>query len=261
MESIKLKLGKMTGKEIAQWLGISYGTYANNPSKQLTKLNFYCTYEKVRGGAIIKEIYKDIYNKRYNVLACAAYAKEVKNNSLCSVSGVSEKYDISRHTVTEARNQLYGDKPIEIDPDAHGELGYRTLCWAIKLPGLNNYRYMTAEEVNKFNALISIVYKDVEPAILAKKELILQYCIKHNLSAATYQDIIESKNMNFFQDVILRFKDETGLMAVQINDHQILPWDKEICEKRRDELLASTLADLDKYLAEHEECGDHRSVL
>ena len=44
MEKPKLKLGKMTGKEIATWLGISYGTYSNNPAKQLSKLNFYCSY-------------------------------------------------------------------------------------------------------------------------------------------------------------------------------------------------------------------------
>lgn len=73
---------------------------------------------------------------------------------------------------------------------------------------------MTDLEQEKFNGLISVVYKNIDPEILAKKELILQYCIKHNLSAATYQDIIDSKNMNFFQDVVLRFKNETGLMAV-----------------------------------------------
>ena len=46
MEKPKLKLGKMTGKEIATWLGISYGTYSNNPAKQLSKLNFYCSYDQ-----------------------------------------------------------------------------------------------------------------------------------------------------------------------------------------------------------------------
>lgn len=258
---MELRLGKMSGQEIAEWLGIKHTTYRQNPKKQLSKLDFYCSYEQVRGGVIIKEIYKKKYEKGYNRLVYAAYAKAVKENSLCSVSGLHAIYGFSRDTITKARNDLYGEKPIEIDPKAHGELGYRSLCWAIKLEGLNNYRYMTEDEEKKFNSLISIVSGSIDPKILAKKELILQYCVKHNLSAATYQDIIESKNMNFFQDVILRFKDETGLMAVQISDHQILPWDKEICEKRRDELLASTLADLDKYLAEHEECGNHRSVL
>ena len=79
----------------------------------------------------------------------------------------------------------------------------------------------------------------------------MQYCIKHNLSAATYQDIIDSKNMNFFQDVILRFRDETGLMVVNISDHQTNPWDKEASDKRKEEILKSTLEDLDRYLAMH----------
>lgn len=104
MEKPKLKLGKMTGKEIATWLGISYGTYSNNPAKQLSKLSFYCSYEQVRGGAIISEIYKEVYDKRYNRLVSAAYIKEVQNNSLCSVSGVSQKYGFSTHTVAEVRN-------------------------------------------------------------------------------------------------------------------------------------------------------------
>ena len=253
MEKPKLKLGKMTGKEIATWLGISYGTYSNNPAKQLSKLNFYCSYEQVRGGVIISEIFKEVYDKRYNRLVSAAYIKEVQNNSLCSVSGVSQKYGFSTHTVAEVRNQLYGDKPIEIDSNAQGELGYRTLCWAIKLEGPNNYRYMTDLEEEKFNGLISVVYKNIDPEILAKKELILQYCIKHNLSAATYQDIIDSKNMNFFQDVVLRFRSETGLMAVQISDHQTQPWNKEASDKRKEEILKSTLEDLDRYLATYED--------
>lgn len=252
MDKPKLKLGKMTGKEIAEWLGIKYTTYRQNPTKQLLKLRFYCSYEQVRGGAIIKDIYKDTYDKRYNQLICAAYVKAVQNNSLCSVSGLHEEYGFSRDAIAAARNQLYGDKPIEIDPDAHGELGYRSLCWAIKLNGPNNYRYMTETETEKFNSLISIVNGNIPPEILAKKELILQYCVKHNLSAATYQDIIDSKNMNFFQDVILRFRDETGLMAVNISDHQTHPWDKEASDKRKEEILKATLEDLDRYLAAYE---------
>lgn len=257
MEKQKLKLGKMTGKEIAKWLNISYGTYSNNPTKQLSKLNFYCSYEQIRGGVIIKEIYNDTYDKRYNRLVSAAYVKEVQNNSLCSVSGISAKYGFSTHTVAVARNQLYGDKPIEIDADAHGELGYRTLCWAIKLDGPNHYRYMTDDETEKFNGLISIVYGNIDSEILAKKELILQYCINHNLSAATYQDIIDSKNMNFFSDVIMRFRYETGLTVVQISDHQTQPWDKEASDKRKEEILKATLEDLDRYLAEYEAKQNH----
>lgn len=41
----KLKLGKMTGKELADWFNISYdGTYRKNPSKYILRLNGYCEY-------------------------------------------------------------------------------------------------------------------------------------------------------------------------------------------------------------------------
>ena len=43
--SLQLKEGKMTGKEIANWLNISYDyTYRRNPQKYLEKLKEYCDY-------------------------------------------------------------------------------------------------------------------------------------------------------------------------------------------------------------------------
>lgn len=38
MDKPKLKLGKMTGKEIAEWLGIKHTTYRQNPTKQFAVL-------------------------------------------------------------------------------------------------------------------------------------------------------------------------------------------------------------------------------
>ena len=38
MEKQKLKLGKMTGKEIAKWLNISYGTYSNVPMSKYAEV-------------------------------------------------------------------------------------------------------------------------------------------------------------------------------------------------------------------------------
>lgn len=59
---MKLRLGKMTGQEIAEWLSISYNsTYRNNPTKQIEKLGGYCEYKQVRGGVIIDKIYMDTY--------------------------------------------------------------------------------------------------------------------------------------------------------------------------------------------------------
>jgi hypothetical protein len=87
----KLKLGKMSGRELAEWLGISYeGTYRKNPTRHLKKLEDYCEYEQVRGGAIIKKIYVEEYDKNLRTNNDKLYVKELKQcNYLASVSGMA----------------------------------------------------------------------------------------------------------------------------------------------------------------------------
>jgi len=54
---LELKLGKMTSREVAQWMGVSYNTYKNHISKYLELLSPFCEFDVVYGGIIIKEIY------------------------------------------------------------------------------------------------------------------------------------------------------------------------------------------------------------
>ena len=61
---MELHKGKMTGVEIAEWLGISYNnTYRKNPKKYIARLEEYCIFEIIRGGVIIKEIFIKVYDK------------------------------------------------------------------------------------------------------------------------------------------------------------------------------------------------------
>lgn len=48
-QELKLILGKMTGKQLAEWFQISYTTYKNKTTKYLKKLENYCSFEKVYG--------------------------------------------------------------------------------------------------------------------------------------------------------------------------------------------------------------------
>jgi threonine synthase len=73
----KLKLGKMTGQELAEWFGVKYSTYKNRSSKYIKKLEDYCEYEQVRGGAIIKEIYVEEYDKNLKTNNDKLYIKEL----------------------------------------------------------------------------------------------------------------------------------------------------------------------------------------
>lgn len=160
---MELKLGKMSGKEIAEWLGISYNsTYSRSPDKQLEKLNDYCEFEKVRGGVIIKEIYVKEYEKDLKMRVEKEYVKELtKKNNLVSMTGMEKTTGNSRYLNTKARNHLYGDEPINKNPTAMGLLGNREMVWALKLPGDNNYRELTEEEEELLDNLITSVYSQI----------------------------------------------------------------------------------------------------
>lgn len=62
MESVKLHIGKMTSREIAAWLGISYKWYSNSKIKQLRKVEDFCRFNEYRGGIEIYEIFNTYAN-------------------------------------------------------------------------------------------------------------------------------------------------------------------------------------------------------
>lgn len=89
---IELKLGKMTGQELAEWLGIKYNTYRKDPKKYVARLAGYCTYEPVRGGAIIQSIMFPIYRGELSEKIVKDYCAEVKENQISSAVGMARKF-------------------------------------------------------------------------------------------------------------------------------------------------------------------------
>ena len=169
---MELKIGKMSSKELAQWLGISYSTYKNNIDKQLEKLTMYADFEKIYGGVNIKEIYIKEYDKNLNYKNDILFLKEIQtcNDSIATITGMTRKYedyfeDIGQRSVrrqlTESRDRLFG-KSNGLEP-SKGVMGMREYIWAIKVSEMNEYRYLTKEENELFDALIKKVYGNVEP--------------------------------------------------------------------------------------------------
>lgn len=91
---MELKIGKMTSREIAAWLGISYNTYRNDIDKYLEKITFFADFEKVYGGIMIKEVYISIYDKALIKNTDKTFLQEVSscNENLATISGVARKY-------------------------------------------------------------------------------------------------------------------------------------------------------------------------
>ena len=93
---MKLKIGKMTSKELAQWINVSYGTYTHNIDKYLSIIEDYCDFEKVYGGIVVKEIYIEEYDKSLSLKDEKIYLKEIERciaeqDGLSTIAGMSRK--------------------------------------------------------------------------------------------------------------------------------------------------------------------------
>ena len=151
---MKLKLGKMTSKELAKWFGRSYNTYKNKIDYYLDILSEYCDFEKIYGGVDIKEIYIEEYDKEIRPKAKRVYLKEVERTcGLMTLSGLSRR-SVAEGQFENSRQGYYLFKKVGYclfgDPNGlneeKGSVGSRQYVWAVKLDDLDNYRYMTDEE-------------------------------------------------------------------------------------------------------------------
>ena len=122
----ELRLGKVTNKELAEWFGAkSADNISRHKKRYLETLKEYCNFEDIRGGVLIKEIFKPFYIKNSNYQIVKEEFKETWDESgldTCSRVGAviwEHHYDelkvqqstTIKHTL-QVRNELYG-KPFE----------------------------------------------------------------------------------------------------------------------------------------------------
>lgn len=228
IEKKELHLGKMTGQELAEWFGVKHTTYKQHKKKYLDKLEMFCKFEPKYGYIEIEEIFVKAYDKKLNTKIESIYLKEVLENPLSSVTGISEKYDITVYQATKARNHMFGDKPRDLlsDDDNKREIregiaGFRENTWAIKLPGINNYRGFTREEEELLDGLIVRTYGDTPASKVKAQALLLDYCVANKMSAEQYRKILQNKDYDFFSSVIEQFKVLTGHLIVRVNRYEV----------------------------------------
>ena len=155
---MRLTLGKMTSKQLAQWFGVLPTSYSHNIPNYLSRLEDYCKFEKVYGGVIISEIYIEEYDRGLKFKDEKMYLEEIKEcvetqDGLSTLSGMVRKIERENSTLKGFRNgtmrmskagtKLFGDPTVAGKP---GKVGSREYIWAIKLNDYNGYRLMTEEE-------------------------------------------------------------------------------------------------------------------
>lgn len=58
-----LRLGFMKTQELAEWMGISYGTFRKRKKERLGELTNFCSFKEIYGGVNITQIYEYEYSK------------------------------------------------------------------------------------------------------------------------------------------------------------------------------------------------------
>lgn len=228
---MELKLGKMTSKEIAKWMDITYNTYKKNISSRLEKLKHFCKFEPCYGGVIIEEIYIPEYIKNFSH-DDKIYLEEVKatGNGISSLSGITrnlmtfnkEFENVSENTVyhrmKEAGIRTFG--PTSNEEGKCGPYGRREYLWAIKIDNYNHYRTMDADERKVYDELKHAYCSSDEVADKIEKLALLQNA-KDDGEIDKIEKVQEDIAKNFYKQVIKKFKDITGEILVRATWHDI----------------------------------------
>lgn len=229
---MELRLGKMSSKEVAAWLGVSYLSYKNNIVKHTKKLLPYCEFEVVFGGIQVSEIYESVYDKGSVRKDKELILREItlclsEQEGLASISGMARKFVklgqyssfmTARRHLTLAANELFGKTDGLI---SHGEAGNREYIWGIKVDDYNHYRMLTEKEEEIFNNLISSVYAS-EPEQIKKTALLEEALRRKEIDVDEYFNQKDKLGLNTFVDCIFKFRELTGETIVRCTKHELM---------------------------------------
>jgi hypothetical protein len=202
---MELKLGKMTTQELADWFGISYGSFRNVKKKKLEELTEFCFFEEIRGGINITAIINPVYVKNsQKIREIYEQGFEELRQPIDTVSNINEKiYDkyyeqlptlssaaSGYRYAIEVRNANYGVPFKDV-----GSLGrcYYLWCKVEKQNDQDYYIQFTEEEENIKKTLLKQYFGTDEE----KDILIAQMVDAGEISEAeAYRLTREYRNLN-----------------------------------------------------------------
>lgn len=227
-----LRCGKMSTREIAQWMNVNYSTFRNNKKQKLDDLRRFCDFEQVYGGVNILQIYNPIYQKALSSDE-KVFLEEIQNtgNGLSSVAGMSRKlirYNSDYRTLTEnnvekrmgkVNKNLFGEYE-KNSKQAFGRMGSRKYVYAIKISDFNKYRCLTDEEMDTFKHILkSICGKQIDKIM---ESMLLDEAFKNSdMTKEEYLLKRERFDLDLFPHVLKQFKKETGKTVVRIQEYQV----------------------------------------
>lgn len=241
---------KVSSSQLADWFGITYGTYRRQKKKRLEELKGFCDYEEVYGGVIIKKVYFDEYykyqddenrvlkvinDKYFNMDGQGTAYDEL--NSISGIAKVLQKqypkdygnktFGTIERRVSRVMKKCFGVITRE-NPLAQGGIGVREYVWAVKLEGDNNYRYKTREEDELFKEIIKAAYAEnakerIEEEELLKDAMRERISLGEEVSFADYEDARRRGKyyVDFKSEVLDVFKEKTSYLLVRATRYEV----------------------------------------
>ena len=215
----QLKLGKIKTKELADWFGISYGSFRVVKQQKLEELKLYCDFEEIYGGVNILKIYDNSNleyikeSKKNYELVKTSFSEEWNEDGIDTCSNVAVKiYDKHKNELTvldnttynyvrKARNELFGIPFLDA-----GELGSCVYLWCKKeqlADGTIIYTQFTDEEDKIRKDLMKkhfstdvekevFIAEMVEAGEITKEQAYDALCEMKNLNKAGYTGFLKA---------------------------------------------------------------------
>ena len=240
----RLKLGFMSGQEIADWLNIKYQTYAHKREDKLDILKDYCEFEEARGGIEITEIFiseyagplntKDvklaveyvteqqkIQNRVYPLLTGTMMAQDFVNRKEPVYMNLKPKSAAAK--AQRALRKAYGKTGFHYKspPPTPGKFGKRYWVWAIKNYELNQYVELSQEDKDAFDKAF---FKDItEEEQEQRQEGALLEDLYYNLEITEEEYLSQKKKLMIFNfpACYARFKELTGKTLVRCQEYEL----------------------------------------
>lgn len=233
---MKLKIGKMTSKELAEWMGIKYPTYRKNIKGRLEYLKHFAEFEEIYGGVIITKIYIEEFVKNisdddtfFNNEIDRCVKEQEGFASLAGIANIAKKEeeykDLSdsqiRRRMSSAGKRNYGKYG---DPIG-GMKGIREREWAIKIDDYNHYRPLSEEEYNTFLEITSAFYTSDPEKIIEKKKLEEQLR-DDEITKERYFELIDAYELDHFSGIYAEFAKRTGKQISLATQYTNRAWEE-----------------------------------
>ena len=182
---MKLKIGKMTNKELAEWFGVKINSFTQHKKKKLEELKNFAKFEEIYGGVNILEIINPTYVKNsQKIRQIYEQGFEEVRQPIDTVSNINnqiyEKYhenlptlnsaQSGYHYAIEVRNEKYG-----IPFKEHGSNGCCYYCWC-------------KQEIDENNFLLYIPFTEEEQKI--KEKLLTKFFGNHEEKTILLQEMV-----------------------------------------------------------------------